>query len=395
MMKHIQMKYNFLQIAFWMASCTVLGYIAVFLKYKGLTNTEIGIVTGVSCLMNILLSPYLSSLTTKSKHLSSRKMLTLLFIIVGLIFGSITFMNIPKIIIMLAYILVYSLNISCVPFLSMLCMDLIRTGSYLNFGLSRGLGSVAYASTAMLSGFLIDFYNPTILSIIYSSASVIFLLLLYTFPTVKNKTQTIEKSSIVSIIFKYKLFFFLLLGFTFTYAGATTLSTYLIDIVKHLGGNNSFYGIAIFFMAASEMPIMAITPRLMKRFNSILLIAIAAFFYMVRNFTISLAPTLPILLIGMACQSLSYALTTGVITYYVTFHLEEKDHMMGQTLIAVMTSGVGSMIGNVLGGIISDAYGLSSMLVFACILTFTGACIIFITAFSRGKALFKRDSYYK
>jgi PPP family 3-phenylpropionic acid transporter len=164
--------------------------------------------------------------------------------------------------------------------------------------------------------------------------------------------------------------------------------------VKNLGGNNSFYGIAIFFMAASEMPIMAITPRLMKRFNSVLLIAIAAFFYIVRNYTIALAGNLPILLIGMACQSLSYALTTGVITYYVTYHLEEKDHMMGQTLIAVMTSGLGSMIGNVLGGVISDHYGLSSMLMFARIITLVGAIIIFVAAATKGKALFKKDNHY-
>jgi PPP family 3-phenylpropionic acid transporter len=393
-MKHIQMKYNLLQIAFWMASCTILGYIAVFLKYKGLSNTEIGIVSGISCLMNMILGPYLSTMCVKSASLSSRKMLTLLFICVGLMFVSITFIPLPKIIIMLVYILVYSLNVSCVPFLSMLCMDLIRTGSYLNFGLSRGLGSVAYASTAMLSGFLIDLFNPVVLSIIYSLSSVVFLVILFTFPTVKDKGVINEKSSIVSIIFKYKLFFFLLLGFTFTFAASTALSTYLIDIVKNLGGNNSFYGIAIFFMAASEMPIMAITPRLMKRFNSVLLIAVAAFFYIVRNYTIALAGNLPILLIGMACQSLSYALTTGVITYYVTYHLEKKDHMMGQTLIAVMTSGLGSMIGNVLGGVISDHYGLSSMLMFARIITLVGAIIIFVAAATKGKALFKKDNHF-
>ena len=70
------------------------------------------------------------------------------------------------------------------------------------------------------------------------------------------------------------------------FAAATSLSTYLINVVKNLGGNTSLYGVAIFFMAASEMPVMTITPRLIRRYDSITLIMVAAFFYIIRNFTI-------------------------------------------------------------------------------------------------------------
>lgn len=67
------------------------------------------------------------------------------------------------------------------------------------------------------------------------------------------------------LITKYKKFFFFLLGFGFAIAGATSLSTYLINIVKKLGeGDSSFYSIAIFFMAASETPFMTMTYRLKK-----------------------------------------------------------------------------------------------------------------------------------
>ena len=106
------------------------------------------------------------------------------------------------------------------------------------------------------------------------------------------------------------------------FAAATSLSTYLINVVKNLGGNTSLYGVAIFFMAASEMPVMAITPRLIRRYDSITLIMVAAFFYIIRNFTICLAPSLPVLFIGMMMQSLSYGLLTAVITYYVTYNLK-------------------------------------------------------------------------
>ena len=49
---------------------------------------------------------------------------------------------------------------------------------------------------------------------------------------------------------------------------------------------------------------------------------------------------------------------------------------MGQTMIGMMTSGCGSMIGNVVGGILQDTIGLSAMYVFALICTSIGAMII-------------------
>ena len=46
-MKHLQMKYNGIQFLYWITNCTIFGYVAIFLQYKGLTNTEIGIVTAM------------------------------------------------------------------------------------------------------------------------------------------------------------------------------------------------------------------------------------------------------------------------------------------------------------------------------------------------------------
>lgn len=61
----------------------------------------------------------------------------------------------------------------------------------------------------------------------------------------------------------------------------------------------SLYGIAIFCMAASEMPVMSMTHHLLKKYKAETLILVASGFYILRNFTICLAPSLPILLIGM------------------------------------------------------------------------------------------------
>ena len=82
------------------------------------------------------------------------------------------------------------------------------------------------------------------------------------------------------------------------FSGATAIGTYLINIVKNLGGNTSLYGVAMFAMAFSELPVMMTVPKLMKKFNSVTLILVASIFYLCRNYTIGLAPNLIVLIIG-------------------------------------------------------------------------------------------------
>ncbi len=393
-MKHLQLKYNLLQILFWVANCAICGYVAVFLQYKGLTNTLIGVCTGLSCLLSMFFGPYLSGLVAKIKSLTIKKLMTMLLGLDGLLFLTVTFVPLPTYVLILFYALIYATNLSCVPFLSSIAMDYLDNGYAVNFGIARGFGSIAYASSAFVLGYLIDWLNPMVLSITFVISAGLLLGTLYTMADVEGhevSEEKKEKSSLFGLVKKYPTFFFLLLGWAFTFAAAVTLATYLIDIVNELGGNTSFYGIAVFCMAASEMPVMAITPRLMRRYNSVLLIMVAAGFYILRNVLICFAPNLPILLVGMACQSLSYGLTTGVITYYVTYHLKKEDQIMGQTMIAVMTTGLGSMIGNVLGGYLSDSFGLGAMYVFACGCSVLGAVIIWIAGAKQGRKLLQSD----
>lgn len=379
-MNKLQLKYNILHILYWMATCSIFGYVAVFLQFRGMTNTEIGLVTGGGCIFTIFLSPVISSLVTKIKFLTINKVMYILFAVLTVIFLSLSLFELPLYIIMILYILLLSLMVSTVPFLSMIAMNYIRAGEELNFGLARGLGSVSYAVSAVLLGQLIDLFDPRILAYVFVFSTVLLLLILSTLPTVASKTNSkIKGANVFALIRKYKIFFGILVGFAFMFSGATTLSTYLINIVRNLGGNTSLYGLAIFFMAASEMPVMAITPRLIRRYNKVSLIMFAACFYVIRNFIICFAFNLPMLFGGMLMQSLSYGLLTAVITYYVSSNLEEQDQMMGQTMIAIMTSGIGSCLGNMVGGVLQDSYGINMMFAFACSMTVIGSLIIIIT----------------
>ena len=74
-MHHIQTRYNILHILFWMISCCINGFVAIYLKSKGLDNTLIGIVTGASCILITLISPFVTSLLNKIQNLTIPKLI--------------------------------------------------------------------------------------------------------------------------------------------------------------------------------------------------------------------------------------------------------------------------------------------------------------------------------
>lgn len=83
----------------------------------------------------------------------------------------------------------------------------------------------------------------------------------------------------------------------------------------------------------------------------------------------------------MMFQGLSFGMLTAVLTYYVIYNLEPIDQVMGQTMIIMMTSGLGAMIGNLLGGVLQDTFGLEAMYIFVYTLTLLGASIVAFAKF--------------
>ena len=381
-MKRLQLKYNLVQILYWISACALQGYVAIYLQYKGLTNIQIGIVTSISSILTIFISPYISSLLHKIKKLTINILLYWLFLISLLIFLAITYLPLSGYIIMFAYIIIYCLSISIIPLLSSLAMNYLQAGQEINFGLARGMGSVSYALSAILISQSINLFSPNVLAIIYLIASISLIMIIHQLPD--NKIIINEKEEHKSLLFmikKYKSLFYLLLGFAFCFAGAIALATYLINIIKNLGGNTNTYGIAIFIMSISELPVMALTKRLINNVNIMKLFIFAGICYLLRNSLIALAPHILIVYTGMLFQSMSYGMLTSLLTYYVANICKPEEEIMGQTLISIMTCGVGATIGNLFGGILQDTFGIEAMLLFVVISTMIGTTIMVFVSY--------------
>ena len=372
-------QYNLLYFLFCLVGCCAAGFVAVFLQYKGVSNTQIGVVTGSACVASIFIAPWLAALIMKIDRLTVNGLLIYILLTMGGLFCSMTWLDLPAVVIMVFYSLLYCLYLSAGPLIQVIASGYVQEGEDINFGLARGLGSVSWAITAVLAGPIIDRFDPRVLPVGFVVFGVLMLWLLLKMPQTKGQKRS-EKGekggSIGHIIKTYRVYFLILLGFSCCMAGNTALGTYLPNIVRELGGTTSTYGICLFVNAMSEMPVMAMASKWMKKVGAMPLCVLGGCAYVVRNLIVCLAPNLPVLFFGLLFQSLSYGLLTAVVAYYVIYYLAPQDQIMGQTMIGMMTSGCGSMIGNVVGGVLQDTIGLSAMYVFALICTSIGALII-------------------
>ena len=377
----IKMKYNLLYLLYCIAGCCIGGFIAVFLQFKGVSNTMIGLVTGIGCVLSIFLSSSFTGVVKKIKGMNYRNMLAYLLVFMGVLFVACCYgpaVIFKPAVIMVLYIIIYCTMICIGPFFQIIASDYINEGKDVNFGLARGLGSAAWACSSLVFGVIVDYLNPNILGLGYVVFIALTLFDLLSMPVseVKQAEGSKKEGTILSVSKKYKVYFFLLLGWSFLFAGSTSLGTYLINIVNSLGGSTSLYGTAAFLSALSEMPIMAITPKLMKRFKASSLLLFAAICYGLRALVICLAPNMIVLCCGMMLQGVSYGLFCAVITYYVIYNLKTEDQVVGQTMIVIFSSGFGSTIGNIIGGYLVDTFGLGFMYKFVGVLSVVGIIVM-------------------
>lgn len=162
-MKKLQTSYTVLNILFMSISSSLYGYAAIYLHESGLNNTQIGIVKGGGCILLVLLSSQITALVQRVEALTTRKLCLILYaLICGIVFLllSVKLSVYPLILLYMAAIL---LQLTLMPLTANMAMEYIRDGENLNFGFSRGMGSLFYAITAVILGRLVEGFGKHVI----------------------------------------------------------------------------------------------------------------------------------------------------------------------------------------------------------------------------------------
>lgn len=368
----VKHQYSVVQALYWMTSCALAGYAAVYLQDRGLSNTLIGVTVGGAACLSMVIQPLAAQVVESISGLTVKKVIQALIVMMAVMFGVLTVIPVPVAGVVILYMGMNTLNYCMPPMLSAMGMEFINRGYYLNFGLSRGLGSISYAVCAAVLGIVIDRFFPGVLGYIYVVLAILLFLAVSAMkdleaeePTFQQEIVEREKKpeeSIWKTVCKNKTFLCLMIGFCLANMNNAAIATYTVNIIKNLGGSDTILGFANFVSAASEMPVMLLFGYFMKKGNCIRLLKISAVFFLIKPLVLVSANALPLVILGLGLQGLSFGLFTPAAVYYVNSTLIPEQRVKGQAVFSVITAGAATGGGNVLGGWLQDAFGLQAML---------------------------------
>jgi MFS transporter, PPP family, 3-phenylpropionic acid transporter len=390
---NITARYAVIQGMYWMSFSVILSFSSVYLLSKNFSNTQIGLVIGVSCTVSAILQPLVAGFADKAKNISLSRIISSFSFII-LLLGSFLLISKSK---MMLLALLYGMIIIFLqvlnPLVNSLGMECINHGSNLNFGIARGIGSLSYAVISYCVGILLAVYGTVMIPVLIVCIYAIFFFTVYNFRNSKAASgekplnlpgQTLEVTlknqhkKELPFLLRYNRFGILLFGSTLVFVSHNMLNNFLFQIIVSKGGGSTEMGVTMALAAICELPTMFFFISMVKRLRSDIWLKISGIFFMLKAFGTFFVYNVYGMYLIQVLQMFGFALFSVASVYYVNRIMKERDRIKGQAFMT-MTNTLGSVLGSLLGGIFIDNIGISVMLIFSIAAAGVGMIIMWFS----------------
>jgi PPP family 3-phenylpropionic acid transporter len=378
-------KYSLIHICYWPAVCSSFAFGAVFFLSKGYTNSQVGIVLAAASILAVLMQPVAASFADKSARISMKQLILLMTVASALLAAGRFFCSDIPVIPAILYILEQGLSYSMQPLLNALGVRVMNGGAKINFGLSRGTGSLAYAVVSIALGLFLRNSAPDALPL-FSVLFYLFLALAVAkFPLPENQSSVNtsrrfgsgEEDGGETVKVRRKLdvrFILLLAAVVLVFCSQNMIGNYLIQIMKNVGGSADSVGISNGISAAVELPAMALFTFLVKKFRSSTLLRVSLAIFVCKAAATMLAPSVGALYLVQCLQFGGYAMFIPSSVYYANEVIPKERLATGQAALT-SASTCGSVVASILGGWLLDNFNVGVMLRVGVLVSATGCAV--------------------
>lgn len=364
-----------------------IGFGNPILASLGLNSSKIGIIFALSMIAGIFIQIGFSYIVENRRIITVIQCIRLeaiLSIIIGIIFVIAKNNNILA---SISFLLALSLSTSGFPTLGALSVECLNAGEKLNFGLSRAMGSIGYSLFGFFGGYLISIVGETFLFYPYILLNVLIVLITFIHPKyvaidIINETKS---DSIISMLTKNNQFRKLILGISLIFFSHNVINNFLKDIISYVNANDIQYGIAVGLSSFLELPTLILFGIIVKRFSNISLLRISAIFMSLKVIIETLSTSFNGIVIAQFTQPLAFALFTPAVIFYMNDIVKRGNQVKAQLMIGVASMGIGGSLGNIIGGLLINTFGIRATLIISSIIAIVGAIIF----------MFLKDVKYK
>ena len=381
--KNLTLNYVSVQIGLWTMYAPLMGYTSVFLLAKGFSNTEVGLISAMGCIISAILQAIVSSYADREKSRSVKSILVIIAVVQFALAVMLLVLNNNFVIVIgVIFGALIALLQLMVPLANSLAMEMMNQGKKINYGASRGTASLFYAILVSIMGLFAKGEDLRVvpLATIFSVSILLFGTLLFPFRKATRIIPAATEHSAASKAFliKYPKVALFLFGAICAYVGHNLINTFLYQIVVLKGGGSINMGVCLSLAAMFEIPVMFGFAYLVARRDSSVWVRVGSIGIMLKIILTLIAPDMMSLYVVQVCQMFGFAVFVVATVYYANQAVEECDRVKGQAYMT-MANTLGIVFASVLGGVLIDLYGTNGMMIVGSVITVAGCAMIFIS----------------
>jgi len=382
MKKSLTLHYILHQMAYWSIAAGVVSFATAFLLEKGYPASSVGILLASGNLLSCVFQPVLADLADRIGGNILKWFVLLMTTLSAACFLAIQLLPMPAGVFGLLYLLgVFSFD-SMNPLMNAISVSYMSGGYRINYGLSRGLGSLAYALAALgigkvmaaCGGDWMVWISLGLLAVNGIMAAAYPSLL--TGPAEKEKKQS--TCSIPVFFRRYRWYCASLGAVALLGMFHAMTENYLIEIVAPLGGDSGSVGVALFVATAIEAVVLVFFDQIRSKVSDQWLLKLAGISFLLKAVLLLMAKNVMTIYFIQLLQATSYTFLSPTQMYYANAKIRAADMVKGQAFITASYT-LGCAMGNFSGGQLLQWFDVRIMLLVGIVMAAAGTAVLFLT----------------
>lgn len=382
MKKSLIFRYTFHQMAYWATAAGIVSFATAFLLEKGFAASTVGILLASGNLLSCVLQPILADWADRLGGNVLKWMTVVLTALCALCFLAVQLLSLPGMVFGLLYLMGIFTFDAMMPLMNAISVFYSDHGFRINYGVGRGLGSLAFALSALAIGEVIANFGGDWMVWISFGLLLCNGLVVLSYPSVRREAHRNEKEntccSVPQFFLRYKWYCMSLLGVMLLAMFHAMTENYLIEIVKPLGGDSGSVGVSLFIATAIETLVIVFFDRVRRVMQDNLLMKLAGLSFLLKAILFLVAPNVTTVYFIQLLQATSYSFLSPTQLYYANAKINPADMVKGQAFITAAYT-LGCAIGNFAGGQLLQHLNLTAMLIAGIVMAAAGTLILFLT----------------
>ena len=357
---------------YYMIVAAFMPYLPAYYRSLGFSMLQIGVLAAIGSICAILIQPVWSNL---SDRLGNR-LLVLRIVIAGSLVTVLLF-SLPRAFIglFLVVTLFQSFFTAIMPVQDAISLTYCNQGGRSYAGIRMG-GTVGYALLVMGTGYLAS--TGTGMGRLVALAAVVFLAMMAltrSMPRDDSGAVRGRLTSLGTLLRNRRLVAFLMFAFAY-YLGLAFIFSFVSVHIRNMGLSNQYIGYAMFIAAVSEIPVLVLIDRVLRRMSPARIMLASGLVLAVRLLLTSQATDFAGIALAQCLHGLCYMTVFYSGMQFINREVSAELKASGVGLLALIQSGLASILSSVAGGWLADRMSIPRVMlldaVFVLIVTAVG-----------------------